>query len=424
MKILAQRGLTWSGLIRLLSANLRESGVRVTGRKIMAQLLRSEVSFDIERYTRWFERHGIDGASPAGDVFGAPAVAIIGALDIPQCKKYRVLQKVEYFSLRGIACEYCDYRDLSQAFSLMQLATVVIFYRLPQGPSSAALIDEALRLGLDTYYDIDDPIFDREVYQANRNLDSLSAAERDALLAQAPAYRQIMEQVGQVIVSTEGMRRLVEGSLALKSVLVWPNLIDGATRNIFEQLPPPAEGGETADVLLGYFSGSRAHDADFALIAELLQQLLERHHNLRLLIGGYAPLPPGLAGFGERVSQARFMSYAAYLESLRRVDVNLVPLLIDAFNDCKSGIRYLEASICGVPTVASRVGQFPEMIRQGETGFLCKEAGDWAQALEALIGDPDMRRRLGDSARRHVLQSQVMDSADYAHLETLVVGNS
>ena len=118
------------------------------------------------------------------------------------------------------------------------------------------------------------------------------------------------------------------------------------------------------------------------------------------------------------------MSYAAYLESLRRVDVNLVPLLIDAFNDCKSGIRYLEASICGVPTVASRVGQFPEMIRQGETGFLCKEAGDWAQALEALIGDPDMRRRMGDSARRHVLQSQVMDSADYAHLETLVVGNS
>ena len=147
MKILAQRGLTWSGLIRLLSTNLRESGIRVTGRKIMAQLLRSEVSFDIERYTRWFERHGIEGASPAGDVFGAPAVAIIGALDIPQCKKYRVLQKVEYFSLRGIACEYCDYRDLSQAFSLMQLATVVIFYRLPQGPSSAALIDEALRLG-------------------------------------------------------------------------------------------------------------------------------------------------------------------------------------------------------------------------------------------------------------------------------------
>ena len=216
MKILAQRGLTWSGLIRLLSANLRESGVRVTGRKIMAQLLRSEVSFDIERYTRWFERHGIDGASPAGDVFGAPAVAIIGALDIPQCKKYRVLQKVEYFSLRGIACEYCDYRDLSQAFSLMQLATVVIFYRLPQGPSSAALIEEALRLGLETYYDIDDPIFDREVYQANRNLDSLSAAERDALLAQAPAYRQTMEQVGQVIVSTEGMRGLAEGALAQK----------------------------------------------------------------------------------------------------------------------------------------------------------------------------------------------------------------
>ena len=421
MKILTQRGLTWTGLIRLLSANLRESGLRVTGRKIMAQLLRSDATFDIERYTRWFERHHIEGASPAVEVFGAPAVAIIGALDIPQCKKYRVLQKVEYFSQRGIPCEYGDYRDLSRAFSLMQLCTAVIFYRLPQGPAAGALIDEARRLGLDTYYDIDDPIFDREVYQANRNLETLSATERDALLAQAPAYRQIMENVGQVIVSTEGMRRLAESSLAVKQVHVWPNLIDGATRNIFEQLPPIDDQVESESTVLGYFSGSRAHDADFASIVEILQRLLERYADLHVLIGGYAPLPEELAVFGDRVSQARYMSYAAYLESLRRIDVNLVPLLIDAFNDCKSGIRYLEASICSVPTVASKVGQFPEMIRQGDTGFLCEEAKDWEEALEALINDPGLRRQMGASACDYVMQSHVMNSRDYEHLEQLVL---
>lgn len=416
-----QRGLTWTGALLLLSANLRESGIRATARKVLAQLGRTEISFDIESYIRWFERHDLESTSEAGMVFAEPMVVILGALDIPQCKKYRVLQKVEYFSRRGISCEYSEYRDLKRAFSLMQLATVLIFYRIPRGPASDALISEARRLGVSTFYDIDDPIFDQDTYRANRNLDTLSPTERDALLAQTVSYRQIMEQVGQVVVSTEELRELAQRKLVLRSVLVWPNLIDGATRNVVEQLPPQT-GKKVDEVLLGYFSGSRAHDADFGLILGSLVELLGRYPCLRLFLGGYTSLPAELEMYGDRIQHSRFMSYPAYLQNLRRVDVNLVPLLIDPFNNCKSGIRFLEASICKVPTVASNVGQFREVIRHGKTGYLCDTPGDWKAALSTLIESAELRQKIGAEANEHVLQAHVLDSADYAHLESVVRG--
>ena len=104
MRFLEQRGLTWSGLVTLLINNFRESGMRVTLKKAVAQLGRSDVNFDIDRYQSWFGRYDTDGCRPAASLFESASVVMVGALDIPQCKKYRVMQKVEFFSRRNISC--------------------------------------------------------------------------------------------------------------------------------------------------------------------------------------------------------------------------------------------------------------------------------------------------------------------------------
>jgi glycosyltransferase involved in cell wall biosynthesis len=401
VKLLEQRGLTWSGLVKLFINNFRESGVRVTVRKALGQLSRTDVSFDIDRYRKWFWRYNTENGARAAELFSSPAVIIIGSLDIPQCKKYRVMQKVEYFTSREISCEYAEYRDLTRAFSGMQLATVLILYRVPSGPEFEALQEEAERLGLTVFYDIDDPIFDEVAYGDNRNLDALSVREREALLAQIPGYKRVMEAVGRVIVSTNGMRERVKSATSVDTVLVWPNLIDSATENIFEQLPArQVADGDT--IALGYFSGSRAHDSDLDLIADVLAELLRSDSRLQLYLGGYTRLPAALNELSERVTFLGFMSYHAYLENMAAMDIHLVPLLIDRFNACKSGIRYLEASMCRVPTVASRVGQFTEMIEDGTTGFLCNSTDDWRHAIDLLINDPGRRMQMARAAREEV----------------------
>jgi N-acetyl-alpha-D-glucosaminyl L-malate synthase BshA len=65
------------------------------------------------------------------------------------------------------------------------------------------------------------------------------------------------------------------------------------------------------------------------------------------------------------------------------------------------GLAALEAMACEVPVVASRVGGLPEVVTDGETGFL-SEVGDldkMANDAGRLLSDPELRCEMGRRAR-------------------------
>src|SRR5438874_7604179 len=61
----------------------------------------------------------------------------------------------------------------------------------------------------------------------------------------------------------------------------------------------------------------------------------------------------------------------------------------------------LEAMALGLPVVASDAGGNPEMVRSGETGLLVRplDPAAWAEALERLLGDGALARRLAHAGR-------------------------
>lgn len=65
------------------------------------------------------------------------------------------------------------------------------------------------------------------------------------------------------------------------------------------------------------------------------------------------------------------------------------------------GLVLLEAMQAGLPVVATRRASIPEIIKDGTNGCLVEEqnAGDLAEKLEQLIGNPELRQRMGQANR-------------------------
>jgi glycosyltransferase involved in cell wall biosynthesis len=86
---------------------------------------------------------------------------------------------------------------------------------------------------------------------------------------------------------------------------------------------------------------------------------------------------------------------------VRSADVALLPSRNEALPTV-----LLESAASGVPAVATRVGGIPEIVRHDANGLLVDpgDVGAVADAVLRLLTDPDTRQRLGDTARRDVLE--------------------
>ncbi len=83
----------------------------------------------------------------------------------------------------------------------------------------------------------------------------------------------------------------------------------------------------------------------------------------------------------------------------RAADLSVLPSLAEA-----TSIAGLEAMATGLPLVGTRVGGIPTIIEDDVTGFLVepRDPDAMAQALDRLIADGELRRRMGRAARAKV----------------------
>ena len=95
-------------------------------------------------------------------------------------------------------------------------------------------------------------------------------------------------------------------------------------------------------------------------------------------------------------------------DALAAASVYAQPSRTDSF-----GIAYLEAWCYGAPVVGARAGGVPAVIDDGENGLLVPfgDVGALAGALERLLRDGALARRLGASGRAKVLRELTWDAA-------------
>jgi glycosyltransferase involved in cell wall biosynthesis len=129
-----------------------------------------------------------------------------------------------------------------------------------------------------------------------------------------------------------------------------------------------------------------------------------------LWIGGRGPLTESLqraaqeAGVSDRVRFPGFIPDAELIAYYDACDVFCMPSTERAE---QFGLVQLEAMHCGKPVVATRLGTGVEYVTLNDvTGLLVEPGSEQAlgQALSRLLGDPQLRARLGEAGRRRVAE--------------------
>jgi len=331
---------------------------------------------------------------------GKRLVAMIGDLNLLQCKKYRVEQPDEIWAEAGVEYRYAHYQDVPRCTDMLQRATHLMLYRLQRSDLATMYLYEARRLRLPVLYDIDDPLFSVAAYAGYGNMDVLEPALKAHFLAEAPLYLDVMNACDVTSFSTPGLRDHA-ASLSPRPGFVRRNFADRASLDSGRRamLAAADEKAARGGLLLALASGSLGHEADFNVVSPQVTAFLAESPDRRLLILGHFRtdlLPKAMRG---QVETRPFTGYDEYLTHLARADAALMPLADDLFNRCKSGVRVIDAASVGVPSIVGTVGDMATLLTPGETGFVARTGPHWTTALEVLAREPGMAAQMGRRAR-------------------------
>lgn len=183
-----------------------------------------------------------------------------------------------------------------------------------------------------------------------------------------------------------------------KNVTVLPNAIDPN----FYYTPELVK----KEVRIGW-QGGVSHYEDLYMVRDSIKAILDRHSNTKFVYFG----DPRFLGLfkGCNQSQIEFVPWCKhnaypYKLALMNIDIGLCPIVDNRFNRNKSAIKWMEYSMVGASTVASKISPYSDVISHGNTGLLA-DPQEWEEAINRLVVNKRLRTDLAQNAVGDVIKN-------------------
>ncbi len=191
-----------------------------------------------------------------------------------------------------------------------------------------------------------------------------------------------------------------------KNVVFIPTVFD---------IPSPSyivEHGRRDRFTIGWVGTGKGHflDGHFHIIRPALDMLARDDIPFRFLIIGSQHYQPLKDYFTNALFETIFIGDLDWqnTDSVPRTlheyqcDVGLMPTADTAFNRAKCGGKAIEYMRCGIPVVASPVGENEVVV--GEGGFFARTDKEWLETIKTLLADEALRKEMGKKAKERMQQ--------------------
>ncbi len=224
---------------------------------------------------------------------------------------------------------------------------------------------------------------------------TLVGADRSYL----PITRYGLQQSDGVTAVSHFLKKATIETFDFDEVEVIPNFICGDDYKRQEDSELRHQLTPNGEFLLVHVSNFRAVKRPVDCV-EILAKVREKGLNAKLVLVGDGPESSAVR---HRAKQLELLDYCEFVGKQPKIvdyvsiaDILLLPSEQESF-----GLSALEAQACEVPVIATRIGGIPEVVTDGETGFL-SEIGNIEKMSEdaaKLLSDANLRRKFGIRGR-------------------------
>lgn len=323
--------------------------------------------------------------------------------------RYRCDHQVEQLRLMGVTAE-------AEALSRVNLLDVLdrfecfMLHRVPYDSDVHVFVTEARKRGKPVIFETDDLVFIPDNARHQAELERFSAQDRTLYIDEMGRIRKTLTLSDAATVSTQALYEWVKPITS--DVVITPNVVSKemlmrSAVALAQRESPATPGaglsGSEQKITIAYFSGSPSHDRDFREAQDAVLWALDTYPHVEFLLVGPLKLNSQFDRFGSRVQHWPVRPWQELPDVYAQVNINLAPLeRNNPFTEAKSSIKYLEAALLKVPTVASARQDFVRVMRHGVNGLLADSPEEWRDALRQVIESPTLRRTLGETAFEEV----------------------
>ena len=337
--------------------------------------------------------------------------------EISFASRYRVEHFREQLILKGYASKFIQIDQAEQ--EKIEEYTAIVMYRCSKLMEAEMLANRAKAAGIPVYYDVDDLVFN---YEKISGLHFLKGSEYSDFRTTTDRIRGCMGFCDGYFTSTETLAGEIREEFPEKPVVINRNCMSMEMEILSHEAVEQTDKAKDR-IYIGYLSGSKTHDQDFAQVEAALLEVMERHPEVYLKLVGVLD-ESGMEPVQNRIEKLPFMDWRQLPAVIAGLDINLMPLENSLFHWCKSENKWTEAALVKVPSVMSRNCEMEYVVENGKDGWMCTTKEEWVNALEALVTDEKARKAMGEAAHQKVMEHYLTVNTGKDAMEELLCSES
>lgn len=138
--------------------------------------------------------------------------------------------------------------------------------------------------------------------------------------------------------------------------------------------------------------------------------VLRSHSTARFLIIGEGAERENIESLAEQLNILPYVKLLGHRDDMPEIYPAIDVLAITSLREGLPNVL-LEAMLHAIPAVAMAVGGIPDVVRHGDDGLLVppRDIARYSEALARFVGNPALRRAMGERARQKVVQDYLFE---------------